>query len=244
VTPARLADRIRESQPCVVLTGAGVSTESGIPDFRSREGIWASYDPMEVASIDGFRRDPARVWEFYARRLAVLADAEPNDGHRALARLEELGLAEAIVTQNVDGLHQRSGSRNVVEVHGSIRNAVCPRCRASVEAERVLALLPLPTCECGEILKPGVVLFGELLPVAALEYATDLARRARLLLVVGSTLEVYPVAELPLETLRAGGVLAIVNRGPTALDAEAELRLDGNAATILRETLAEIEDAA
>jgi NAD-dependent deacetylase len=244
VTPARLAARIRESQPCVVLTGAGVSTESGIPDFRSREGIWASYDPMDVASVDGFRRDPARVWEFYARRLAVLADAEPNEGHRALARLEELGLAEAIVTQNVDGLHQRSGSRNVVEVHGSISSAVCPRCRAPVEAERVLALLPLPTCECGEILKPGVVLFGELLPVAPLEYATELARRARLLLVVGSTLEVYPVAELPLETLRAGGALAIVNRGPTALDAQAEIRLEGNAATILRETLAEIEDAA
>ena len=244
MTPARLAARIRASQPCVVLTGAGVSTESGIPDFRSREGIWASYDPMEVASIDGFWRDPARVWEFYARRLAVLADAEPNDGHRALARLGELGLTDAIVTQNVDGLHQRAGSRNVVEVHGSIRSAVCPGCGSSSPVERVLALLPLPTCECGEILKPGVVLFGELLSVAVLEYATELARRARLLLVVGSTLEVQPVAGLPLVTLRAGGALAIVNRGPTALDAEAELRLEGNAATILRETLAELEAAA
>ena len=155
-----------------------MSTESGIPDFRSREGIWASYDPSEVASLDGFRRDPARVWEFYARRLAVHAEAEPNDAHRALARLEELGLVEAVVTQNVDGLHQRAGSRNVVEVHGSIRSAVCTSCHAQAGAERVLAGLPLPTCECGEILKPGVVLFGELLPVAALEYATAL-RAAR-----------------------------------------------------------------
>ena len=219
-----------------------MSTESGIPDFRSRTGIWASYDPSEVASVDGFRRDPARVWEFYARRLAVHAEAEPNDAHRALARLEELGLVEAVVTQNVDGLHQRAGSRNVVEVHGSIRGAVCTSCHAQVDAERVLAGLPLPTCECGEILKPGVVLFGELLPVAALEYASALARQARLLLVVGSTLEVYPVAGLPLETLRAGGTLAIVNRGPTALDADAELRLEGNAATILREILAELEN--
>ncbi len=242
MTPALLADRIRRAQPCVVLTGAGVSTESGIPDFRSREGVWASYDPAEVASLDGFRRDPARVWEFYARRLAVHAEAEPNDAHRALARLEELGLVEAVVTQNVDGLHQRAGSRNVVEVHGSIRSAVCTSCHAQAGAERVLAGLPLPTCECGEILKPGVVLFGELLPVAALEYATALARQARLLLVVGSTLEVYPVAGLPLETLRTGGTLAIVNRGPTALDAEAELRLEGNAATILREILAELEN--
>jgi NAD-dependent deacetylase len=244
VTAARLADSIRTHQPCVVLGGAGVSTESGIPDFRSPEGIWARYDPMEVASLDGFRRDPARVWEFYARRLAVLADAEPNDGHRALARLEELGLVEAIVTQNVDGLHQRAGSRNVLEVHGSIRGAVCPACGMQAGAERVRTLLPLPVCACGEILKPGVVLFGELLPVATLESATELARRARLLLVVGSTLEVHPVASLPFETLRAGGSLAIVNRGPTALDAEANLRLEGNAATILRETLAELEVAA
>jgi NAD-dependent deacetylase len=240
VTAARLAELIRRRQPCVVLTGAGVSTESGIPDFRSPEGIWATYDPQVVASIDGFRKDPARVWEFYARRLALLSGAEPNDGHRALAELEELGLAEAIVTQNVDGLHQRAGSRNVIEVHGSIRGAVCPACHTPVPAERALALLPVPTCECGEILKPGVVMFGELLPVAALEVATELARRARLLLVVGSTLEVYPVAGLPELTLRAGGTLAIVNRGPTALDAEADLRIEGNAAAILRETLAEL----
>jgi NAD-dependent deacetylase len=242
VKPALLADRIRRAQPCVVLTGAGVSTESGIPDFRSREGIWASYDPSEVASLDGFRRDPGRVWEFYARRLAIHAKAEPNGAHRALARLEELGLVEAVVTQNVDGLHQRAGSRNVVEVHGSIRGAVCVGCHVPASAEEVLARLPLPMCDCGEILKPGVVLFGEVLPVAALEYATALARRARLLLVVGSTLEVYPVAGLPFETLRAGGTLAIVNRGPTALDAEVELRLEGNAATILREVLAELEN--
>lgn len=240
MTTARLADAIRAGQPCVVLTGAGVSTESGIPDFRSQEGIWASYDPMEVASLDGFRRNPLRVWEFYARRLAVLDEAEPNDGHRALARLEELGLVEAIVTQNVDGLHQRAGSRNVLEVHGSIRGAVCPGCGTQVGAERVGALLPLPICACGEVLKPGVVLFGELLPVATLESATELARRAGLLLVVGSTLEVHPVAGLPLETLRSGGRFAIVNRGPTALDASAEIRIEGDAGTVLRETVAEL----
>ena len=148
---------------------------------------------------------------------------------------------EAIVTQNVDGLHQRAGSRNVLEVHGSIRGAVCPGCGTQADAERVRALLPLPICACGEVLKPGVVLFGELLPFATLDAATELARRARLLLVVGSTLEVHPVAGLPFDTLRAGGSLAIVNRGPTALDAEADLRLEGNAATILRETLAELE---
>jgi NAD-dependent deacetylase len=236
VTTERLAELIRTNQPCVVLTGAGISTESGIPDFRSADGIWANYDPMEVASVGGFRRDPGRVWEFYARRLAVLADAEPNDGHRALARLERLGLVEAVVTQNVDGLHQRAGSRQVIEVHGSIRGAVCAGCGHQAGFGRVLQLLPLPRCECGEVLKPGVVMFGELLPVAALERSTELARRARLLLVVGSSLEVHPVAGLPLETLGVGGRLAIVSRGPTALDGRAELVLDGSAGELLRET--------
>jgi NAD-dependent deacetylase len=237
VTTERLAQLIRTCQPCVVLTGAGVSTESGIPDFRSATGLWATEDPMEVASIGAFRRDPARVWDFYARRLAVHADAEPNDAHRALVELEELGLVEAVVTQNVDGLHQAAGSRNVLEVHGSVRGAVCLACARTVGFERVLELLPLPVCECGEVLKPGVVMFGEILPLGALDRATELARRARLLLVVGSSLEVQPVAALPFDTLGAGGVLAIVNRGPTALDRHAELVLDGSAGELLRETV-------
>jgi NAD-dependent deacetylase len=231
----RLARLIAERQPCVALTGAGVSTESGIPDFRSRDGIWAQYDPAEVASIEGFRRDPERVWEFYARRLAVLDEAEPNDAHLALARLEEQGLVRAVVTQNVDGLHERAGSRDVVEVHGSIRGAVCPSCGAREPFERVLRLLPLPICACGTVLKPGVVLFGEPLPVGPFERASALAREARLLLVVGSSLEVYPVAGLPLETLAAGGSLAIVNREPTGLDGRAELRVGGSAGAVLRE---------
>ncbi len=240
LTARRLAELIRERQPCVALTGAGASTESGIPDFRSAGGIWASYDPMEVASVDGFRRNPELVWEFYARRLAVLADAEPNDAHRALARLEELGLLRAVVTQNVDGLHQRAGSRDVVEVHGSIRGAVCPACGAEVGFERVLELLPLPLCACGGVLKPGVVMFGELLPVAAFERASELARAAGLLLVVGSSLEVYPVAGLPHETLGAAGALAIVNRDPTPFDHLAEVRIGGSAGEALREVVVEL----
>jgi NAD-dependent deacetylase len=234
VTAVRLAELIRERQPCVALTGAGVSTESGIPDFRSATGIWAEYDPAVVASIDGFRRDPERVWEFYARRLATLADVEPNDAHRALALLEERGLVRAVVTQNVDGLHQRAGSRDVIEVHGSIRGAVCLSCGAQLPLERVAELLPLPLCACGDVLKPGVVMFGELLPVAAFERASELARAAGLLLVVGSSLEVYPVAGLPLETLEAGGALAIVNRDPTPLDARAALCIGGSAGEALR----------
>jgi NAD-dependent deacetylase len=224
-----LAKLLRERQPCVVLTGAGISTESGIPDFRSPTGIWAEYDPMEYATIDAFRRDPVKVWEFYALRLDALGRAEPNAGHLALAQLERRGLVEAIVTQNIDGLHQRAGSQDVIEVHGSIRNAVCLRCGEQIPLEQ-----PAPSCpRCGELMKPGVVMFGELLPEGAMERASELARRAGLLLVVGSALEVYPVAGLPEETLSAGGALAIVNRGSTPYDHRADLKVDAGAGETL-----------
>jgi NAD-dependent deacetylase len=239
----RLAALIVEAQPCVVLTGAGVSTESGIPDFRSRSGIWATYDPMEVASIEAFRRDPAKVWEFYARRLGVLAQARPNAAHRALAELERRGLVEAVVTQNVDGLHQAAGSRRVIEVHGSIRSASCPVCGHREERERVLELLPVPLCAgCGAVLKPDVVMFGELLPAGALEEASRLVQGAGLLLVIGSSLEVYPVAGLPDDALQAGARLAIVNRGPTAYDPSAELTIDALAGETMGAAVALLDE--
>jgi NAD-dependent protein deacetylase/lipoamidase len=238
VTVERLALLVRARLPCVVLTGAGVSTESGIPDFRSATGIWAQYDPMEYATIDAFLADPVKVWEFYAQRLAVLGDARPNDGHVALAELEERGWVEAVITQNIDRLHERAGSRAVTEVHGSIRSSSCLDCGTVVpfhEVMRLLAGAPAPLCpRCGRVLKPDVVMFGELLPAGAIEHASRLAAAARLLIVVGSTLEVHPVAALPLETLAAGGSLAIVNRGATAFDGRASVRIDAGAGETLR----------
>jgi NAD-dependent deacetylase len=232
-----LAELIRARQPCVVLTGAGVSTESGIPDFRSDTGIWAEVDPFEVASMSAFRREPNRVWSFYRERIGLLRDAEPNAAHLAIAELERRGLVEAVITQNIDTLHTRAGSRDVVEVHGSIRSARCLGCLWTEPADAVLAQLeaaPAPSCpQCGEILKPGVVLFGELLPAAELERATQLARSARLVLVVGSSLEVWPVAGLPLEAQ----AFAIVNRGRTALDDRAVLRVDAGAGETLSAVL-------
>jgi NAD-dependent deacetylase len=227
-----LAELIRANQPCVVLTGAGVSTESGIPDFRSATGIWAQYDPYEVASIDAFHRDPEHVWEFYAQRLDVLADARPNAAHLALAELESRGLVQAVITQNVDRLHAAAGSRDVIEVHGSIAGAVCLSCGR--REEHVRDLLPLPRCaDCGTVLKPGVVMFGELLPVDAIDRATALAQNAGLLLVVGTSLEVWPVAGLPEETLLHGGRLAILNRDPTPYDARADLVIHDSAGETL-----------
>ena len=236
---ASLAALLRERQPCVVLTGAGVSTESGIPDFRSATGIWAEVDPFEVASIHAFLSNPQSVWSFYRARIQSLLGAEPNAAHHALAELERRGLVCAVVTQNIDTLHARAGSREVVEVHGSIRTAVCRACGTEETLEGVLAQLderPAPICStCGDVLKPGVVLFGELLPAAAMKRATELARSAELMLVVGSSLEVWPVAGLPLEA-RA---FAIVNRGPTALDDRALLKIDAAAG----ETLTAVVDA-
>ena len=239
MSASALASLIRAHQPCVVLTGAGVSTESGIPDFRSAAGIWATYDPMEYATIEAFRRDAVKVWDFYGRRLGVLREAEPNAGHRALAALERAGLVAAVITQNIDRLHERAGSREVVEVHGSVRTSTCPGCGEQLsfgEVARLLEEAPAPPCpRCGTIVKPDIVMFGELLPPAAIERAFALAEAAALMLVVGSSLEVYPVAGLPLETLEHGGQVAILNRGPTPFDRRATLKLDAPAGEILAE---------
>jgi NAD-dependent deacetylase len=245
MTAARLAALIRERAPCVALTGAGVSTESGIPDFRSPTGVWADFDPLEYGSLEAFRRDPAKVWRFYAPRFATLTDAEPNAAHLALAELERRGLLTAVVTQNIDLLHERAGSRDVVEVHGSIRTSTCPSCGAVLPLADVIALLETadaPLCpECGAVLKPDVVFFGEQLPVAAIDRAYALAREAGLLLVVGSALEVWPVAELPVVTQGAGGSVAIVNRGPTAMDERADLRIEGSAGETLERVVLELD---
>jgi NAD-dependent deacetylase len=240
-----LAALIRECQPCVALTGAGVSTESGIPDFRSPTGLWAQFDPLEYGSIEAFLADPARVWRFYAPRFSMLTSAEPNDAHRALAQLERMGLVRAVVTQNIDLLHERAGSSEVIEVHGSIRTSSCPTCGGTYALSDVLALIEdgdgAPACPaCTAVLKPDVVFFGELLPEEAIDRAFELARAAALLLVVGSSLEVYPVAGLPLETLESGGRLAIVNRGPTSFDDRAELKIEASAGDVLTGALAEL----
>jgi NAD-dependent deacetylase len=241
---SRLAELFRERGPAVVLTGAGVSTESGIPDFRSPTGIWAQYDPAEYATIDAFRANPRKVWSFYSLRLRVLVEAEPNAGHLALAELERAGHVSAVVTQNIDGLHQQAGSRDVTEVHGSIQSSTCLRCGASYGLDELLGMLEhaeAPSCtRCGAILKPDVVMFGEVLPEAAIDRAYELARSTGLLLVVGSTLEVWPVSQLPDETRARGGAVAIVNKGPTSYDGRAAVKCDGAAGETLTALVGEL----
>jgi NAD-dependent deacetylase len=228
----RLAELIVSSGPVVALTGAGISVPSGIPDFRTPgKGIWQNVDPMEVAHISVWRRDPARFWSFYGQRFAILDGKEPNGAHRALAELERRGLLAGVITQNIDGLHAAAGTADPIEVHGSIRTASCLVCGASfplAETRRRAEESGIPYCDCDAPLKPDVVLFGEFLPEAAMERASRLASSAGLMLAVGSSLEVWPVAGLPAETLEAGGKLALVTMGPTPYDGEAVVKLSGD----------------
>jgi NAD-dependent deacetylase len=231
---ARLAELIRSAGSVVALTGAGISVPSGIPDFRSPgTGMWANVDPMEVAHISVFRRDPQRFWGFYGRRFALLDGKRPNGAHLALAELERRGRLDAVITQNIDGLHRAAGTRELIEVHGSVATASCLACGRRyplAETRERLAADPagVPRCDCGEPLKPDVVLFGELLDEQAMARASALATGADLLLCIGSSLEVFPVAGLPDLTLSAGGRIAIVTRSSTPFDREAVVRLGGD----------------
>jgi NAD-dependent deacetylase len=229
---AGLAELIGESGCTVALTGAGVSVPSGIPDFRTPEtGIWANVDPMKVAHIDVFERDPARFWAYYRPRFHSLGDKRPNGAHEALAALERRGVLEGVITQNIDRLHRAAGSQNVVEVHGSIETSSCTRCAASYGIDEIDGLFDdegVARCTtCRGAVKPDVVLFGELLPESAMTMATRLAERADLMICAGSSLAVHPAAGLPRLTLEHGGRLAIVTKGPTPYDDAAELKLEG-----------------
>jgi len=240
----RLARLLLGAKRAVALTGAGISVPSGIPDFRSPgSGLWENVDPMEVAHIDAWRRDPDKFWRFYGDRFASLVDKQPNDAHHALAELERRGLIEAVITQNIDRLHRRAGTARLIEVHGSIEWSICMECGGKVPLERVIdqvrARDGAPECQaCIAPLKPDVVLFGELLPEQAMTEAQALALDADLMLCVGSSLEVYPVAGLPAMTRGGGGRLALITQGPTPYDSDADVKLEGDVVEELRAVLA------
>jgi NAD-dependent deacetylase len=222
------------------LTGAGVSAESGIPTFRGDGGLWTKFDPIKVASIEYFMADPTAYWKVSKDRGRLALAARPNPGHDALAALEAAGHLAAVVTQNTDGLHQESGSRNVIEVHGSGRTVQCLDCgnrepRSEVQA-RLEVQMP-PRCKvCGGVfLKPTVVLFGEAMPQAAIQEAFTLAREADVMLVVGTSLVVYPAADIPLVAVTAGAKLVVVNAEPTPFDELAEVVIRGKSGEVLPE---------
>lgn len=200
----------------VALTGAGISVESGIAPFRGRGGLWEKYDPDEYAHIDAFLANPAKVWEMQAEFLEVIDRARPNPGHLALARLEEMGVLETVVTQNVDGLHQMAGNRDVIEFHGNNRRLVCLNCRQYYPISRCREQMP-PVCDCGAVLKPDAVFFGEPIPQDALLRSHMAARQCRVMLVVGTSAVVEPAASIPFVAKRSGAVIIEVNTEPTGL---------------------------
>jgi len=230
-----LAELIGSAERVVALTGAGVSVPSGIPDFRTPGvGIWAEVDPMKVATIDAFHRDTKGFWEFYRPRFEMLADKQPNPAHFALAELEQRGKLEAVITQNIDRLHSVAGTTDLIEVHGSVATSSCTACGSSwplAEVDGLFGEDGIAICTaCGGKVKPDVILFGELLPVAEMERARELAESADLMLCAGSSLEVFPAAGLPEVTLEAGGRIAIMTRSSTPYDGDASVRLDGDIA--------------
>ena len=233
------AEIIRSSKRGVILTGAGVSTPSGIPDFRSAEsGLWERYDPFEVASLSAFRYNPIRFYDWLRSLGMKMHQAEPNPAHYSMARLEELGYITTLITQNIDALHQRAGSRNVVEVHGSMKSLTCTSCYKNFDAhdylEPYLFEGVIPYCaDCGCILKPDLVLMGEQLPVKTWLKAQDASRNCDLMIVAGSSLEVLPVAGLPMRALENGAHLILINHSVTYLDIRADVVLHEDVAQVI-----------
>ena len=234
----RAAELIARASNGIAFTGAGVSAESGIPTFRGEGGLWTRYDPVKVASYDAFLADPSAYWSVARERGRESLKARPNPGHLALAALEAAGHLRAIVTQNTDGLHRDAGSARVIELHGSGRRVRCLDCGAEEARSEVQARLENelpPRCRtCGGIhLKPTVIFFGEAMPAQATADAFDLARHCDLVLVVGSSLVVYPAAGVPETAVEAGAPLVIVNAEPTPLDARAEIVIEGRSGEVL-----------
>jgi NAD-dependent deacetylase len=241
----KAAALIVNSKYVVALTGAGISTPSGVPDFRSpSSGLWEKVNPLLIASAFSFRLQPQAFYD-WARPLArKLLAAEPNPAHRALAELEEMGLLKAVITQNIDGLHQKAGSRRVLELHGNMRQAICLECRKVVPTqgmiERFLEEGEVPNCSCGGLLKPNVVLVGEPLPRWVLLEAWGEAERCDLMLVVGSSLAMAPASEIPFVAGRHGAKAIVVNYQPTSLDSQADVVIHEDVAEVLPQIIGQV----
>jgi NAD-dependent deacetylase len=245
-TPEDLARALADAEYPIILTGAGISTESGVPDFRSKGGLWERYDPMVAGSLDMFIRDPKYFWEYHRPRYEQVAAVEPNAAHHAVAELQRRGIVKSLITQNIDGLHGRAGSENPIEIHGSLTGGRCLRCDLRVTRDELLARADdsedgVPRCNCGFQLKSHVVLFGEMLPADAMERMFEEAERADMILVIGSSLVVSPVADIPAIVLQKGGTLAILTESETPYDRKAHVRLHTKAGETLPLVVAEID---
>jgi len=242
----KAAGLLYNSKEAIVLTGAGISTESGIPDFRGDGGIWEKYKPEIYGNIQAFLKNPKKFWELAHKVAPNLFKAKPNPGHYALAELEKMDIIKAVITQNFDDLHQKAGSIIVYEVHGNINRFNCFGCKSSYTKDQIMRKLKkekgAPLCDfCSSPLKPSVVLFGEGLPTFEIYQSRALAQKADIMLIAGSSLEVAPVCDLPLYTLREGGKLIIVNDQPTNLDKRAEVVIRHKTGIVLPLIIEEIK---
>src|SRR5512134_888988 len=234
--PVRQAARLlRGRRDVIALTGAGISVESGIPAFRGSQGLWAKYDPAEYATIGAFLRDPVKVWRMLNEMTALCRGAAPNPAHAGLSDLEGMGILRAVITQSVDGLHQAAGSRNVIEYHGNMESLVCVSCWMQYPTRERWAGGAVPACDCGQILKPNVVLFGEPIPWLAQERAEEEARTCRALLVVGTSAQVSPACDIPRIAKKAGAAVVEINPEETSLTASVtDVHIPGGASEVLR----------
>ncbi len=233
------ADLLRQAQHVIILTGAGLSTPSGIPDFRSEgTGLWAKDEPLEVASLSTFRTHPERFYAWFRPLANEIYTAKPNPAHMALAMLEEKQILKTVITQNIDLLHQKAGSKNVIETHGSLKTLTCTQCYQQYSYQAYLPIFlengTIPHCPaCESILKPDVILFGEQLPQKAWQAAQQAARNCDLIIVAGSSLEVLPVAGLPMQAIDRGAHLIVINQSATYLDVRADIIFAENVAEVI-----------
>ncbi|WP_456469028.1 NAD-dependent protein deacetylase [Archaeoglobus sp.] len=239
-----VVDAILNARYLVALTGAGVSAESGIPTFRGKDGLWNKYRPEELANPEAFARDPEKVWRWYAWRMEKVFSAEPNRAHYAFAELEGMGVLKTLITQNVDDLHERAGSKNVLHLHGSLRSVRCTKCDYTFEVNEPPKIPPLPTCErCSSLLRPGVVWFGEMLPPDILERAFHEVEMADTIIVAGTSAVVQPAASLPLIVKRRGGVIVEINPTETPLSEVADFTIRGKAGEVMGQIAEEVKKA-
>lgn len=239
----KAAEHIVSAKHAVALTGAGISVESGIPPFRGKGGLWEKFDPIEVGHIASFMKDPEKVWRLLISAMRdVLMAAKPNPGHLGLARLEKLGLLKTVITQNIDGLHQMAGNRDVIEFHGNFAWLRCLDCGVRARTVEVdLALMP-PKCQCGGIYRPECVFFGETIPPNDLDRSQIAASTCDLMLVVGCSAVVQPAAFMPVIARQCGAVVIEVNPEPTPLTGTTSfLRVPEKAGTAMRKIIAEVE---
>lgn len=236
--PNELLENLSRAEHIAALTGAGVSAESGIKTFRDPDGLWSKLSPQELASIDGFMANPELVWSWYQHRLDIVEKTKPNPGHFALAEMEKMFPKFTLITQNVDRLHHKAGSKIVWELHGNLEENHCQQCKKKYEGETDLSDRELPVCpDCGGLIRPSVVWFGEMLPMDAINAADEAARTCDIFFSVGTSAEVYPAANIPIIAKQSGAVLVEVNPNHTVLSNYADFKLGAPSGIALPELL-------